>query len=179
MEYGKLTRAMRLSIGEGALACAMGTLTGGVFLTGFALALGATSFQIGLLAAMPALANFAQLLGACLIERTGRQKRICLAALALSRALWLVVLMTPLVVWGGGGAWLVWSLIVLQAASSSLDAIGGVGWLCWIRDLVPETIRIGFRSRRNQIDTVLALSLSVVGGAFIDWWGARHPESVV
>jgi MFS family permease len=179
MEYGKLSRALRLSIGEGALACAMGTLTSGVFLTGFALALGASRLQIGLLAAMPALANFAQLLGACLIERTGRHKGICLASLAASRAMWLTVLLTPLIAWAGAGSWLIWLLIALQAMSSSLNSIGGVGWLCWIRDLVPETIRIGFLSRRNQIDTFLALSLSVVGGAFIDWWSARHPGSLV
>jgi len=177
MEYGKLSRALRLSIGEGALACAMGTLTGGVFLTGFALALGATRFQIGLLAAMPALANFAQLLGACAIERTGRQKAVCLGALSLSRVVWMTVLLTPLFAFAGAGSWLVWALIAVQAASSALNAIGGVGWLCWIRDLVPETVRIGFLSRRNQIDTVLALTLSIAGGAFVDWWGAGHPGS--
>ncbi|HVX11007.1 MAG TPA: MFS transporter [Pirellulales bacterium] len=179
MEYGRLCRAMRLSIGEGALACAMGTLTGGVFLTGFALALGASRFQIGLLAAMPTLANFAQLLGALIIERTGQQKGICLGALSLSRILWLVVLLTPLVAFAGADSWLVWTLIALQGLTSALNAIGGVGWLCWIRDLVPETLRIGFLSRRNQIDTVLALSLSIAGGAFIDWWATGHPGSLI
>lgn len=177
MEYGKLSRAMRLSISEGALACAMGTLTGGVFLTGFALALGASTFQIGLLAAMPAVANFAQLFGAWIIERSGQQKRVCVGALGLSRVLWLTVLFTPLAVWSGLGASLVWFLIGLQAVSSALNSVGGVGWLCWIRDLVPETLRIGFLSRRNQIDTVLALSLSIAGGAFIDWWTGHHPGS--
>lgn len=178
MEYGKLCRAMRLSISEGALACAMGTLTGGVFLTGFALALGATQLQIGLLAAMPFIANFAQLLGALAIERTGRQKAICVGALGLSRLVWLAVLFTPLVA-AGGAMWPVWALIVLQAVTSALNSAGGVGWLCWIRDLVPETIRIGFLARRNQIDTVLALTLGIAGGAFVDWWGGRHPGSLV
>lgn len=178
MEYGKLCRALRLSISEGALACAMGTLTGGVFLTGFALALGASRLQIGLLAAMPTLANLAQLLGALAIERTGKQKGTCLGALAASRLVWLLVLVTPLAIWAGAGSWLIWPLIIVQGLSSVLNAVGGVGWLCWIRNLVPETIRIGFLSRRNQIDTVLALSLSIAGGAFIDWWHVRHPESI-
>ena len=177
MEYGKLCRAMRLSISEGALACAMGTLTGGVFLTGFALALGATRFQIGILAAMPFVANFAQLLGALTIEYTGRHKSVCVGALTLSRLLWLAVVFAPLI--AGDASWAVWSLIVLQALTSALNSMGGVGWLCWIRDLVPETIRTGFLARRNQIDTVLALSLSIAGGAFVDWWGARHPGSLV
>ncbi len=72
---------------------------------------------------------------------------------------------------------MIWFLIGLQALSSALNSVGGVGWLCWIRDLVPETLRIGFLSRRNQIDTVLALSLSIAGGAFIDWWTGHHPGS--
>lgn len=178
MEFGKLSRAMRLSISEGALACAMGTLTGGVFLTGFALALGASQLEIGLMAAMPAIANLAQLLGACLIERTGHRKRVCLGALAASRVLWLLVLLAPLCAVGSGARWPIWALLGLLAASNALNAVGGVGWLSWIKDLVPETIRIGFLSRRNQIDTVLALSLSICGGLFIDWWNQRHAESI-
>lgn len=176
MDLGKLSRALRLSISEGALACAMGTLTGGVFLTGFALALGASRLQIGLLAAMPALANVAQLAGACLIEHTGQRKRVCLGSLSISRLVWLLVLASPLLI--GVGGWLVWALVALLGVSSVLNAIGGVGWLSWIKDLVPETIRISFLSRRNQIDTVLALSLSIAGGAFIDWWGERNPGSI-
>ncbi len=178
MEFGKLSRAMRLSISEGALACAMGTLTGGVFLTGFALALGASRFEIGLMAAMPAVANVAQLLGACIIERTGHRKRVCLGALTASRLLWLLVLLAPLCAVGAGARWPIWALLGLLAASNALNAVGGVGWLSWIKDLVPETIRIGFLSRRNQIDTVLALSLSIAGGAFIDWWNQRHADSI-
>lgn len=178
MEFGKLSRAMRLSISEGALACAMGTLTGGVFLTGFALALGASRFEIGLMAAMPAIANVAQLLGACLIERTGHRKRVCLGALTASRLLWLLILLAPLCAIGNGARWPIWALLGLLAASNAFNAVGGVGWLSWIKDLVPETIRIGFLSRRNQIDTVLALTLSIAGGMFIDWWNARHTESI-
>ena len=178
MEFGKLSRAMRLSISEGALACAMGTLTGGVFLTGFALALGASRFEIGLMAAMPAVANVAQLLGACFIERTGHRKRVCLGALTASRLLWLLVLLAPLCVVGSGARWPIWALLGLLGVSNALNAVGGVGWLSWIKDLVPETIRIGFLSRRNQIDTVLALSLSIVGGTFIDWWNQRHAASI-
>lgn len=178
MNSGQLGRAMRLSITEGALACAMGTLTGGIFLTGFALALGASEFQIGLIAAMPALANVAQVAGSYLIERTGHRKRLCVGALTTSRLLWLLVLMAPLASAAISQRAMVWTLIVLLAATNTLNSIGGVGWLSWIRELVPEQIRIGFLSRRNQLDTALALSLSIFGGMFIDWQATRDPASL-
>ena len=177
MKPGELGRAMRLSITEGALACAMGTLTGGIFLTGFALALGASEFQIGLMAAMPTLANLAQLAGSYLIERGGKRKQLCVRSLAASRFLWLLVFLAPAALLVLPSQAIVWSLVALLAVTSVLNSIGGVGWLTWIKDLVPEEIRIGFLSRRNQVDTVLALSLGIAGGAFIDWWTANHPGS--
>ena len=179
MNSGCLGRAMRLSITEGALACAMGTLTGGIFLTGFALALGASEFQIGLIAAMPALANVAQLAGSYLIERTGHRKRLCVGALTISRLMWLVILLAPLASAAISARAMVWTLIALLAITNTLNSVGGVGWLSWIRDLVPEQVRIGFLSRRNQLDTALALSLSILGGMFIDWQQARDPASLV
>ena len=178
MNSGCLGRAMRLSITEGALACAMGTLTGGIFLTGFALALGASEFQIGLIAAMPALANVAQLAGSYLIERTGHRKRLCVGALTASRLIWLVILLAPLAGAAISQRAMVWTLIALLAITNTLNSVGGVGWLSWIRELVPEQIRIGFLSRRNQLDTALALSLSIFGGMFIDWQATRDPASL-
>lgn len=178
MNSGQLGRAMRLSITEGALACAMGTLTGGIFLTGFALALGASELQIGLIAAMPALANIAQLAGSYLIERTGRRKRLCVGALTTSRLLWMLVLFVPLAAGVLSQQAVIWALIALLALTNGLNSVGGVGWLSWIRDLIPEPVRIGFLSRRNQVDTALALSLSIFGGVFIDWQAARDPTSL-
>ena len=61
------------SVAEGALATVMTTLLGGVFLTAFALRLGASELQIGLLGATTPLASVAQLAGSWAIERTGRR----------------------------------------------------------------------------------------------------------
>ncbi len=90
-----LTRAMNLSVSEGALATVMGTLLSGVFLTGFAIELGASRLQIGIMAALPTMANGAQFLGASILNRTGRAKQLCMIATWVSRLLWLPILMIP------------------------------------------------------------------------------------
>jgi MFS family permease len=170
MDSKSLQRAMRNSMADGALATVMGALTGGIFLTGFALALGASRIQIGILAAIPSLANIAQLAGSYWIERSGVRKRICVTTSLLSRLLWFVVVALPFVFSRASGSNLVWMIVGVLVAGSALSSIAGVAWLSWTKDLVPESLRGRFLSRRNQINTMLSLALSVVGGVFIDWW---------
>jgi MFS family permease len=174
MNAGALRRSMRLSIAEGALATSMATLLSGVFLTGFALSLGASKLEIGLLAALPFLSNVAQLGGAYVLERTGQRKWLCVGSLLLSRLVWLPVLATPLM--PAEWRWLMAPLLlVIVGTSSVLSGIGGVAWLSWIRDLVPQAQRIRFLATRNQFDSALALTLSIAGAAFADAWLARWP----
>ena len=64
-------RGLRLSIIEGSLSNIHITATGGAFLTGFALLLGASDFELGLLAALPCVGQLFQFVGAYLEERLG------------------------------------------------------------------------------------------------------------
>ncbi len=171
-------RVTRLSVTEGALATAMGTLISGVFLTGFALNLGASRFAIGILAALPALANMAQLLGAFWLRRYGHRKAFCVGSLAASRAIWLSILAVPWLLDTRWESTLVWWLVGLVAISHAFSALGGVAWLSWIKDLIPEHKRLGFLGLRNQFDTVLALALSIAGAIYLDWWAAEFPGSL-
>ena len=57
----RLTDDLKNSIYDGMFANAFATLTGGVFLTGFALYLGMNEFMIGLVAAMPFMVTVFQL----------------------------------------------------------------------------------------------------------------------
>src|SRR5690242_13231805 len=102
-EDRRMDCAMNSSVAEGALATVMGTLLGGIFLTAFALRLGATRLQIGVLAALPTLANLAQFFGAYIVSSTGRSKSLCLAAAWISRLLWIPAVLVPFAVpdWSG------------------------------------------------------------------------------
>src|SRR4051812_32670217 len=178
MEKHNLSRAINLSVAEGALATVMGTLVSGVFLTGFALSMGGSRLQIGILAALPALTNFAQIIGSYLIERGGGCKPLCVAALTAGRLLWLPVLLVPLMLTSATGGGAVWCMVLAIAASSILSSVGGVAWLSWIKDMIPAPQRIGFFGRRNLINTGLSLVMGMLGALYLDWSRIGAPTSL-
>lgn len=162
---------MRLSVAEGGLATAMGSLFSGVFLTGFALAMGATRLQIGILFALPSLCGVAQLAGSYWIERYGNSRRLCLWATFLSRALYLPVLLVSLFAGAAAGGGKVWWIVGLMALSGLLCSLGGVAWLTWIRALVPSDLRVSFFGQRNLVNSGLSFVLCMMGGAIVGRWG--------
>src|SRR5213082_2089625 len=82
-----LERGKRALVKDAAWASMVGALYGGVILVGFALELGATPWHIGLLAAIPFLAQIAQLPAIALIERVRQRRKIAVAAVSVSRVM--------------------------------------------------------------------------------------------
>src|SRR5581483_3993656 len=80
-----LERGKRALVKDAAWASMVGALCGGVILVGLALELGATPWHIGLLAALPFLAQLAQLPAISLIERMRERRKIAVMALGVSR----------------------------------------------------------------------------------------------
>src|SRR3989344_6762280 len=76
---------------EGGLSFANFTLLNGVFLIGFALTLGASELQIGILMSIPLLANLLQITSAFILERTGTRKWTAVVSLLISRVLWIFI----------------------------------------------------------------------------------------
>src|SRR5262245_50079931 len=122
---------------EGAFAQAFITLTSGVFVVKFALRLGASDALLGVLAALPFLAQTLQVGTAWWFERGEEGRRDFTArTLLAARLLWLV----PAALAGagvlGGSTLVVFLAIVL--ASALLATAGAHGWLSWMSDLVPS-----------------------------------------
>jgi len=176
-ELATWQRTLRRSLADAALSTTLQTLTTGVFIAGFGLAIGASQLQIGILAALPTLGNIAQIVGSYLIERTGQRKSLCLVSTLVARLLWFAILGLPFITLGAR-VLLVWCVVAALALSSMFAAVGGVAWLSWMKDLVPNACKADFLSRRNQIGTGLALSLSVVAGLFLDWCELRGVGSL-
>ncbi len=161
---------------EGGFTTAMGCLFSGLFLTGFALKLGASRTQIGILFALPALCGVAQLLGSYWIERRGQTKRLCLWTSALSRILYLPVLAAPLLLPGISAETRVWLIVGLMALSQIFASLGGVAWLSWTKMLVPANVRLPFLGRRNLVTTALSFATCMVGAVILDRLsGNDHP----
>jgi len=92
----ELQKGFRAIIWDGMCTQAMGVLTGGVFLVAFALALGASNFHIGLLAAIPFLAQLLQIPAIYLVEKVRARRGICVAFSGASRLFWLPIAAIPL-----------------------------------------------------------------------------------
>src|SRR5271169_5511744 len=78
-------RVLRLILYDALASEAMGTLTTGVFLVGFAVALGAGNFAIGVLAAVPFCAQLLQIPAVFMVERWRARRDICVISTVVGR----------------------------------------------------------------------------------------------
>ncbi|MBI1978947.1 MAG: MFS transporter [Candidatus Aenigmarchaeota archaeon] len=146
------------------------TLTfGSVFLIGFALLLGATPVQIGLLSSIPFFANVAQIIGSYFIERRGRRKGIYLSAAIAGRLLWIAIIITPLFLLPVENS--MWMIIFIFALSSILSSVSGVAWLSWVTTMVPRNILGKFFSKRIAYMSFLGVVAGLLAGFFVDYLG--------
>src|SRR3954469_5128278 len=79
-------RIFRLVLYDSLASEAMGTLTAGVFLVGYAVGLGASNVAIGVLAAVPFAVQFLQLPAVVLVERIRRRRAIATWAAGIGRS---------------------------------------------------------------------------------------------
>jgi MFS family permease len=172
--------ALRMSTYDGALATMMASLAGGIFLVGFALnVLGASTVQVGILAALPISANLAQLLGSVWIEKFGHRRKFCIVAVTVGRLLWIPVILLPLAMFDAAADARVWLLVGFVALASVLGALAGVAWLEWMGDVIPANIRGAYLGRRNMVSAASGMVAILAGGAFLSYWdetrGAANP----
>jgi hypothetical protein len=115
------------------LSRAMGTLTTGVFLAGFAVELGAPSLAIGVLAAVPFFVQLLQIPAVLLVERLRARRDLCAWTAGIGRCFLLGAAAAPLFGTPTSIVVLIGSLTIYQG----MAAIGGCAWNSWMRDLVP------------------------------------------
>ncbi|UCD37350.1 MAG: MFS transporter [Fidelibacterota bacterium] len=165
---------MRLSSVEGAFSQAHVILTGGIFLTALALSLGAEPWHLGLLAAVPHLTQIFQLIGAYLVEATGRRKLIAILGAGMSRLLWVALPLLYLV--HNSQTAVAWFLAII-IASSSLGLMAGNAWTTWMADLIPERLRGRYFGFRHGLIAAVTIAASIMGGIWLDWGSDNLGES--
>jgi MFS family permease len=159
---------------EGALANVFIVLTGGVFITGLALLLGASDFEIGVLGAIPFLAQVTQLPAAYFIDRWGNRKRITVWASVAARQIWWLAI--PLLLWGWSGRLTLF--LTLLAISSVAIMIATPGWLAWMADVVPGRLRGRVFGARAAAVAVSTVTTTVIGGVVLDHFRASGQEQL-
>ena len=163
---------IRNSTYDGMFAHMFATLTGGVFLTGFALHLGMSDLEIGLLAALPFLVTVFQLPASYLILTNGRRKGIAFWAALSARITWAPILIVALFPWHSSSN-RVSLILVLIFLSYTFASISYVSWLSWMSDLVPEETRGRFFGTRNMLCGASGMIIMVIFGKLMDSFHGR------
>jgi len=162
---------LRMVIGDGLATEAMTVLTGGTFLTAMALLLGASNFQIGVLAGLPTFTNIFQLLSIWLVGKFNNRRLVSVGCALLARL--------PLVVIGAlalASKESIHLLLSLLFFYYLFGSIAGPSWNSWIKDLVPENILGTYFGRRIRLSQLLNVSLSITLALVLDAIRSRAPE---
>jgi MFS family permease len=140
------------------------------YLTLFLLALGASSANIGLMAALASLSATIFLIpGAMLVDRIGQRKRIVLiSAKYASRICLLFIAMLP---WFVKGSAVITIAIALKVIMDGLRNFSLPAWISLSADIVPLSWRGRYFATRNLVMGVAAMVMIYGIGQLITWVG--------
>lgn len=168
-----LQRDLSQIITEGLVTQAMGVLTSGSLLIAFALKLGATSFQIGIMTSIPLFANVLQLASVYFVQKSGSRKSVTVACTAIGRGAYLLIAFLP---WMNIGTLAIPVIFAVLCIQHGMGAISTGAWSSWMRDVIPHQQMGSFFSRRLGLSQVVSVVLSVTCALLMHHYLAAHQE---
>jgi MFS family permease len=169
----ELRSAIRISIIEGAFAQIHSTLStiGTVFITKFALMLGASPFHFGVLSSIGQFSQLFQPLGAVITKKLDSRKNATVNYALAGRFLTLLLPVIPFIFEGTAA---IYVFLAVCLVSTVLQAISGNMWIAWISDLIPLRFRGRFFSNRSVYLTLAAILTGYVFGFFLDMFDSAE-----
>lgn len=159
---------MRTGIIEGIPAMIIFMTLGGPYLTGYLLYLGASSVEVGIASAIPALSNVMQLVSALAMQYLTNRKLVLFIFASLHRILWVATGLIPFIL---PEDIRVTAYLVLMLVAHLCNAAGGVVWSSLIADIVPAKVRGSYFGIRNALlNTAGSISL-FASGLMLDHYG--------
>ena len=158
-------RGLRAYQADGVCSQVRDALLSGPILVGYALLLGASNTEVGLLAALGPMTQVLQLPTVALIERWRRRKAICIWGAAVGRTTSLGLLVLPWAVPSGARVPALFAVLLVVAA---FGTVAGAAWNPWMRDFLPEQNRNRVVARRMAIATGIGAPLALGAGLAID-----------
>ena len=129
------------------------------FILPFAIFFGADSLQTSLVQGMGQLGvAVAQLLGAALVVRFGMRKRISRVAVGFHALSWVAVFTVAALTRDP------WTIVLLYSLGVFVSSIASPGWLSWMNDLVPMSMRGAFWGKRNTVLGVVQFAAIAAAG---------------
>src|SRR5499427_9213930 len=156
----------RSIIFDGICTTAMNSFLVGPFLAAFALALGATHWEIGFISAIAFLSMPMQLLGLYAVDRWKQRRALIIWCALTGRLLWILIVFLPFVRESPS----VRSLLTVLVCIGFIKAIPGPAWHSLVRSLIPVDSLGEVFSKRIAWGRIVGLCLTLGGGFFVDAW---------
>jgi MFS family permease len=151
------------------------TLTESIFLIAFAVAIGASNFVVGLIAAIPPLSQLLQIPSIILVQRTKIRRRICVYFSIVSRMSIIIMVLIPVLSPGIPGLLL---LLIGVTSHAAFGAVSGAAWNSWMKDLVPQEILGRFFSKRLAFQALVGIITTFSAGVIINQWIQTDPSAL-
>ncbi len=164
----KVEQAVRLSYAQAMLGSIFAASTGGMFLIGYALKLGANNVQIGMLSTLPMLVIVVQLYSSMLVERGISRRKMTIVAGALNVFGWGMIISLPYVMAHASANLRITVLLALISLLTSFAYVSGNARASWIGDLIPAETRGAFFGKMTMYAGIIGAIFAVVEGHLLD-----------
>ena len=164
----KVQRAIRVSYAQAMFGAVYGASTGGMFLIGYALMLGATDVQIGLMSTVPMLCIGVQLVTAVLVERGVSRRRLTVAGATGNVLCWLLIILIPYALATATTNTRIGALVAIITLVTLFAYISGNARGSWVGDLIPASFRGSFFGRLTMYSGIVGAVFAIVEGRFLD-----------
>lgn len=165
----------QISIIEGVLAQFHITLTGGMFLTSFALFLKANPFQMGVLTAIPSILAGVGFFSAYLANKMGKRKTPCILTALVGRGLFIFFVIALL---SNIRLSISFFFLLIFLFNLLLNFSGNL-WLSWMSDLIPPEIRGRYFGIRSTIISGVGMVVNYLGGWLLDIYSPEKAFVIV
>ena len=136
LSEGQISKGLSYLLLDGVFSQSMNNLASGAFLIAYALLFHASNLIIGILAAIPFLANLTQLVSTVIIEKYHRRKMISVITSTSARLSLFFIALTPLLFKN----YEIIALLTFITMMNVLGALSNGAFNSWMKDFVPEKI---------------------------------------
>ena len=127
LSHKEISHGLRMMTLEGMVSLGFFSITTSGFLAAFALALGATKLQIGILAALPFITQPLQIPTILLIEHYRKRKPLMMVTWTVSQLLWFPMALIPIFI-HVPNAWAMTLLLILMGIRGVFAAMANCAW---------------------------------------------------
>lgn len=152
-------------------------ITGGIYLSGYAIFLGAGDFLTALLNSTANYATLLSIVSFFIFERMANRKKLLLALNFLSRTFMAMIAIVPLVFPDTPARLIFLTLFVIL--SEVTWGIYRIGWTVWMMTMIPKEAKSEYIYSRTFYTRIFMSVVSIAAGFLLDLWDKSYTGYLV